>query len=249
VDNGVDPRTIHTLDDLKSGLDALRVVQGRRIGKDRLSVQDLTRRVCRHHDREVPRSTLANYLAGRTLPPPGVYESILRALDVPDAHLSAWADAWDRLHDTRTQPPEADADARAETAGPDAVARRRRGIAITVAAAVGVGVVTAGAVALWPRAARPAGPGSGAPASECAYSPVAVPIRVRPRASFGTGTEFQTISAINQVIIGGCAPVHAESGTSCSAQTVPIDTWIPVRFPYQGWVFSACMERIAPPPS
>jgi hypothetical protein len=238
MSDGVDPARIHSMDDLKAGLDTLRRCEGRRIGKDRLSIQDLARRMSRGRHGEVPRSTLANYLAARTLPPPAAYESILLALNVPGADISAWATARDRLDDARKAP--------ATEPEPEVKRRSRRKTDLAAVAGVVVLAVVAAVMVATLRSEPPATPAA-APASECAYSPVAVPIRVRPSPSFGTGSRFQTISKIDQVVIGACAPRHAESGTTCSAPTTPVDTWTPVRFPYQGWVFSPCLERIAPP--
>ncbi|TDD98184.1 helix-turn-helix domain-containing protein [Actinomadura rubrisoli] len=100
-----DPSAIRTLADLGGQFDLLRRAQGRRQGKHRLSLQDMVTLVRRHRGREVPRSTLDNYLRGRTLAPPDVYEAILRVLGVPDAGLRPWADAWDRLDEARHPAP------------------------------------------------------------------------------------------------------------------------------------------------
>lgn len=266
MSTGMDPAVVESAEDLVAAFGVLRQIEGRRLGKERLSVQDLARRLERCPHDAIPRSTLANYLSGRTLPPPGPYEAILRALGIPEDELRAWADAWDRVRDARgadarpaAEPASAetgDADvlpaegAIREERSPGAVARRRLATwtvvaALTAALAGGVTV----AVLVVNRPAAPADSGSAASAGECAYSPVAAPIRVRPRPSFGTGTEFHTINSVTQVVIGACEPRHAEAGTTCSAQVDPLDTWIPVRFPYTGWVFSACLQRIAPPSS
>lgn len=223
--NRADPARIRTLGDLKRELDLLRRMEGRRLGKDRLSVRDLTRSVERNHDRQVPRSTLANYLAGRTLPPPNVYEAILRALGVTKPEMRDWADAWDRLYDERNRPAEKP-EPEPQESEPDPVLRRKRallavGVLVVLVAGGTVAVVALTSTA--PPKAQPAAKPTALPVEtgECAYSPVAVPIRVRPRASFGTGTEFRTIGSLTQVVVGGCRPVKAELGTSCSA-TLPV---------------------------
>ncbi|GAB2794076.1 helix-turn-helix domain-containing protein [Amycolatopsis magusensis] len=252
MSNGTEPSGIHSLPDLKEAFDSLRRAQGRHLGKERLSVQDLARRLSRSEDGPIPRSTLANYLAGRTLPPPGAYESILRALGIPHAELSAWANAWDRVHDHNSGPDPHTAPAAppARTdAGPPGRRRWPLWRTAVVAATLLAGGTSMMALLSSEKPTTVATPTpTGQAAGECAYSPVAAPIRVRPRPTFKTGTEFHTISQVEQVVIGACTPQHAESGTTCSAQTVPIDTWIPVRFPYTGWVFSAYLQRIAPPP-
>ncbi|MEC3982167.1 XRE family transcriptional regulator [Amycolatopsis sp. H20-H5] len=261
MDNGADPGRIRTLDDLRDELELLRRAEGRHLGKDRLSVQDLTRLVERHHDREVPRSTLANYLAGRTLPPSNVYEAILRALGVAESSMRGWADAWDRLYDDRARPsdPADPADAvgdveepvvQAGPAEPDLAGRRKRtllavGVLVVLVAGVAVAVAALTSTSAPPSQAGASVSAEPVEAGECPYSPVGVPIRVRPRASFGTGTDFRTISSLTQVVVGSCHPVKAELGTTCGTAT-PVDTWIRVRFPYPGWVFAACLVPIAP---
>jgi len=100
-----DPNRIHSLDDLKRELDLLRRAEGRRLGKHQLSLQDLVKRVKEERaGQEVPRSTLDNYVNGRTLAPHEIYEACLRALGVDAAALAPWADAWDRLDDARRSP-------------------------------------------------------------------------------------------------------------------------------------------------
>jgi hypothetical protein len=259
--SNVNPARIHSLDDLAAAFDVLRRDEGRRLGKDRLSVQDLTRRLSRCPGDAVPRSTLANYVAGRTLPPPGPYEAILRALGVPATELTTWADAWDRLRDagchrvqvtSNASSPWPDLPAADVLVGSVPPTRAWRWSAwwnvATVATLVVGGVVVAVLLTSHQSAISPSTAHATEPVGECAYSPVAAPIRVRPAPTFRTGTRFQTINKVDQVVIGACVPQHGEAGTTCSAQTVPIDTWIPVRFPYTGWVFSACLERVAPPP-
>jgi hypothetical protein len=94
-----DPDRVGRLDDLKREFDLLRAERGRRSGKRALSLNDLMGLVRHELRREVPRSTLHNYVSGRTLAPPDVYEALLRAMGVGDAQLRGWNDAWDRLDD------------------------------------------------------------------------------------------------------------------------------------------------------
>lgn len=94
-----DPDRIHTLADLAREIDVLRRAEGRRAGKRWLSLQDMVRLVRQELGREVPRSTLDNYLHGRTLVPLEIYEAVLRALRVDVATFRPWADAWERLDD------------------------------------------------------------------------------------------------------------------------------------------------------
>ncbi|CCH32166.1 hypothetical protein ABZ816_34615 [Actinosynnema sp. NPDC047251] len=147
-----DPTRIHALDDLKAEFDLLRRVEGRRLGKHRLSLQDLVKRVKEQRDgREVPRSTLDNYLTGRTLAPHDVYADILRALGIDTGAQGPWADAWDRIDDCRRQPP---ADVPARDTPPDVPpapgrSRRKRVLIGVLAGAAVLALVVA--VARFPR--------------------------------------------------------------------------------------------------
>lgn len=98
-----DPDRVGTLEELARELDLLRRAEGRRRGKHRLSLQDLVRSLRQELGRELPRSTLDNYVSGRTLPPPDVYEDLLRVLRVDTSALRPWAEAWERLDDLRTR--------------------------------------------------------------------------------------------------------------------------------------------------
>lgn len=111
-----DPARIHTLSDLKRELDLLRRAEGRQEGKHQLSLDDTVKRL-REHRREVPRSTLGNYLSGRTLAPQSVFDDILRALGVDTAAQGTWADAWERLDDARREPTSTDEQEPAPVAG------------------------------------------------------------------------------------------------------------------------------------
>ncbi|QKG23598.1 helix-turn-helix domain-containing protein [Actinomadura verrucosospora] len=253
--DGADPGGIRTPDDLAARFDALRRSQGHRAGKRRLSLQDMVRRVREHCGREVPRSTLDNYLRGRTLAPPDVYEAILRALNIPDQELRAWADAWDRLDEARR--PVRDAPTALGVSGVsvgsegpeksrDSGAGRwrralggRRGALVVVAALV---VMTPALVLAYGaresgRSAPQAAPG------ECVYVPVGAPVRVHPFPSFDTGVRFESINDVRQQVTGACEPLHAVTGTdTCGIGAARIDTWIRVRTPYPGWIFEPCLR-------
>ncbi|WP_229399975.1 ATP-binding protein [Micromonospora okii] len=86
--SGVDG--IGTEQELLAELNSLRVRAARRRGKARLSLQDLTTLS------GVPRSSLANYLSGRTAMPLDVLDRLLLALGVSPAEAGAWATRWER---------------------------------------------------------------------------------------------------------------------------------------------------------
>ncbi|RGC67219.1 Regulatory protein AfsR [Micromonospora sp. MW-13] len=77
--------------ELLAELNSLRVRAARRRGKARLSLQDLTAAT------GVPKSSLANYLTGRTAMPLDVLDRLLLALGVDPVDAGAWATRWERL--------------------------------------------------------------------------------------------------------------------------------------------------------
>ncbi|NBE84843.1 helix-turn-helix domain-containing protein [Micromonospora rubida] len=72
-------------------LNRLRVRAARSRGKARLSLQDLEAAT------GVPKSSLSNYLNGRSLMPMDVLDRLLLALGVPPAEAGAWATRWERI--------------------------------------------------------------------------------------------------------------------------------------------------------
>ncbi|GAA4457844.1 nSTAND1 domain-containing NTPase [Phytohabitans houttuyneae] len=80
-----------TEQELLDRLNRLRVAAARRHGKARLSLRDLATAT------GVPRSSLANYLAGRTVMPLDVLDRVVLALGVDPAQAGAWATAWERV--------------------------------------------------------------------------------------------------------------------------------------------------------
>lgn len=142
-----DPARVRRLDDLKREFDLLRAERGRRCGKRALSLNDLMGLVRHELRRELPRSTLHNYVSGRTLAPPDVYEALLRAMGVGDGQLRAWNDAWDRLDDLdrRGTEPQPSAQLGMEAvlapgpARPEPL-RRRRYIELVIATVLIIGV-------------------------------------------------------------------------------------------------------------
>ncbi|MEU8304326.1 hypothetical protein AB0C84_12270 [Actinomadura sp. NPDC048955] len=262
VADDADPRRIGTPSDLKREFDLLRRTAGHRRGKHRLSLQDLVTLVRQHHGSEIPRSTLDNYLSGRTLPPPTVYDAILQALDVERAKLRLWGDAWDRLDEARRTPPGNDSATNPlpppqSTESPDPPSqsgppqpepprkrRFRRGyvlsgllVALALTAPTAVFVITTSG-----SSPRPA-PASSPELVECTYKPVGEIIRVHPTPNFDTERGFETINDVHQTIIGSCRPTRAEPGSeTCGVGPVPVNTWIQVRSPYTGWIFEPCLR-------
>ncbi|MGN9775052.1 helix-turn-helix domain-containing protein [Micromonospora sp. H33] len=133
----VDPGSLRTEQELLRELSRLRISAARRHGKARLSLKDLEAAT------GVPKSSLANYLAGRTLMPVDVLDRVVLALGVPPAEAGRWSAAWERIADDRLSagpreptPPDAEPDAGdtgsaaatvpEEAAGPDGPARVRR---------------------------------------------------------------------------------------------------------------------------
>ncbi|MFB9246884.1 tetratricopeptide repeat protein [Sphaerisporangium melleum] len=82
---------VRTRRDLLAELDRLRVSAARGRGKVRLSLRDLAEAA------EVPRSSLANYLSGRTLMPADVLHRLVTALGVTGPQVEHWIAAWERV--------------------------------------------------------------------------------------------------------------------------------------------------------
>ncbi|GAA2712195.1 ATP-binding protein [Micromonospora olivasterospora] len=104
--NRSEPDAAGTERELLAELNALRVRAGRARGKARLSLQDLASAT------GVPRSSLANYLAGRTVMPLDVLDRLLLALGVDPAEAGGWATRWERLAGQRLDSAAADRDPR-----------------------------------------------------------------------------------------------------------------------------------------
>ncbi|MDI5940418.1 helix-turn-helix transcriptional regulator, partial [Micromonospora sp. DH15] len=79
-------------------LNRLRVRAARSRGKARLSLQDLATAT------GVPRSSLANYLNGRSAMPMDVLDRLLLALGVTPAEAGVWATRWERAVGERLAP-------------------------------------------------------------------------------------------------------------------------------------------------
>lgn len=88
-----DPDGVHDLAGLAVEIDRLRRWAARGSGKSRLSLLDITRML------EVPRSTLHNYLTGKTLPPADILDALVIALGADAGEQRAWAEAWHRVCD------------------------------------------------------------------------------------------------------------------------------------------------------
>lgn len=84
-----------TQQDVLDGLNRLRIQAARKRGKVRLSLQDLETLS------GVPKSSLANYLAGRTLMPADVLDRLVIALGVEPSEAFVWAEAWERVTESR----------------------------------------------------------------------------------------------------------------------------------------------------
>ncbi|MFF3855818.1 tetratricopeptide repeat protein [Micromonospora sp. NPDC002575] len=84
--------------ELLAELNRLRVRAARTRGKARLSLQDLAAAT------GVPRSSLANYLNGRSAMPMDVLDRLLLALGVTPAEAGAWATRWERSVGERLAP-------------------------------------------------------------------------------------------------------------------------------------------------
>ncbi|MFD0744591.1 helix-turn-helix domain-containing protein [Phytohabitans flavus] len=94
-----DPNDLLTQQDLLEELNRLRIIAARRRGKVRLSLQDLAAAS------GVPKSSLANYLAGKTVMPVDVLDRLVLALGVGSVQAGAWAAAWERAtENTRPVP-------------------------------------------------------------------------------------------------------------------------------------------------
>ncbi|MEV4628206.1 AAA family ATPase [Micromonospora sp. NPDC049523] len=88
---------VHTQQGLLDELNRLRITAARNRGKVRLSLQDL------ETVSGVPKSSLANYLTGRTLMPVDVLDRLVVALGVAPSQVRLWAEAWERVTDARLQ--------------------------------------------------------------------------------------------------------------------------------------------------
>ncbi|MBG6067016.1 nSTAND1 domain-containing NTPase [Micromonospora ureilytica] len=92
-----DLAAVRTLQDLLDELNRLRINAARHRGKVRLSLQDL------EVASGIPKSSLANYLTGRTLMPADVLDRLVVALGVDAAQVRQWAEAWERIMDAQLQ--------------------------------------------------------------------------------------------------------------------------------------------------
>jgi tetratricopeptide (TPR) repeat protein/transcriptional regulator with XRE-family HTH domain len=84
---------------LLAELNVLRVRAGRARGKARLSLKDLATAT------GVPRSSLANYLAGRTVMPVDALDRLLAVLGVDPVEAAAWATRWESVVGQRLATP------------------------------------------------------------------------------------------------------------------------------------------------
>lgn len=84
-------RAFRTERDVLDELHRLRVIAARKRGKVRLSLQDLAAMS------GVPKSSLANYLSGRTLMPADVLDRLIIALGVAPSEARIWAESWERI--------------------------------------------------------------------------------------------------------------------------------------------------------
>jgi hypothetical protein len=263
-----DPARVNTLAELKAEFDLLRCQAGRRAGKRKLSLTDLVTLVRREHGAEVARSTLDNYVSGRTLAPPDVYESLLRAMEVPARDLRVWAQAWDRLDDHARKPLLVSVPAMTEEASEPAEVpgdpgeppgddqpRRRRWL-LLVAALVGA-VVGSAATLLVTHTASPTSVG-GAPGvveadplpGECVYDMRTPPVVIRDSPGFDAQKIYR-ITEPAQRVLGACEATHGGGGNSCSAVDTASDRWVKVRIPAAGWVFEPCLrpKLLSPQPT
>ncbi len=90
---------IRTSQDLLAEPNRLRIVAARRRGKARLSLQDLVAGC------GVPKSSLANYLSGRTRMPADVLDRLILVLGVEPSSSPAQAQAWERVTESRLPTP------------------------------------------------------------------------------------------------------------------------------------------------
>ncbi|MFE5565719.1 XRE family transcriptional regulator [Amycolatopsis japonica] len=234
----VGPACVHTLRDLKEEFDRLRRLEGRRQGAGWLSLDALTAPVKRHRGREVPRSTLDNYLSGRTLAPHDVYEAILKALGVEDAELRPWGDAWDRLDEARRTPDKGQAGKGpgVDVETPSPVRNRKAWIA--VGAVLLVGMATFIVIA----ALSPTASVEQARAGECSYGLAFRQVAVRPQPRFDRALGMTMMIDDGQTVYGACRPIAGEPGTeTCGVGVVPMNSWVQVRYPHEGWIFMPCL--------
>ncbi|MFD5091011.1 XRE family transcriptional regulator [Amycolatopsis thailandensis] len=243
-----DPTAVHTLGDLKREFDRLRRGEGRRQGAGWLSLDALVAPVARHRGKEVPRSTLDNYLSGRTLAPHDVYEAILKTLGVADDKLGPWGDAWDRIDEAKRAPNTDQTDTvtgkgpgpTPEAASPSQDGRRRRLLLILTATCA---ALVAGVVAVVvTKTVSPPDATEHARAGECSYGLAFRNVAVRPQPKFDRALGMTMMTDNGQTVYGACRPVTGEPGTvTCGVGTVPMNTWLQVRYPHEGWIFMPCL--------
>ena len=101
-----------TVQDLLNDLERWRVRAARGTGKARVSLRDLAAAS------GVPRSSLANYLSGKTLMPADVLDAVVLALGAGDAR--GWATAWEQATADYRRPATADGPASRPSAPPAA---------------------------------------------------------------------------------------------------------------------------------
>ncbi len=91
---GPDPQRVRDRATLAAELKLLQARAARGRGMRTVSYQEITRLLALPASNK---STIANYMSGKTLPPPDVLDNIVIALGVPPEEQRAWADAWDRV--------------------------------------------------------------------------------------------------------------------------------------------------------
>jgi len=117
-----DPESLRTEQELLAAVNRLRISVARRRGKARLSLRDLEAAT------GVPKSSLANYLTGRTIMPVDVLDRVVLALGIPPNEAGRWSAAWERVIERRLASDEPDpetpgsgrTDAQVDTASPAA---------------------------------------------------------------------------------------------------------------------------------
>ncbi|TDQ00802.1 ATP-binding protein [Labedaea rhizosphaerae] len=91
VVSSLDLDSVQSHDDLVRELDALRRRAAQGTGKAKLSLSDLAERV------GLPRSTMHNYMTGRTLIPVDVLDRLVISLGAAEDDQARWAEAWFRV--------------------------------------------------------------------------------------------------------------------------------------------------------